>query len=127
MRHKPAQIEFNDPLAVEMRAEFLPVVNQDKNALFSFNIALPMLRRGELRGLIILEAKANNESYRPDEIEVLAYTAHQIGHDLDGLQIQYLKAEGAIQMKHYEMAELKILEQQKTIDHLQVAFRQISI
>jgi len=123
----PPQITFNDPLTVEMRAEYLPVFNQDLNSSLPFNIALPMLHRGELRGFILLAAKTNNESYRPDEVDVLVYTAHQIGLDLDGLQIESLKAERATQMKHYALVELKILEQQKTIDHLQVAFKQISL
>jgi len=121
----PPQLNVNDALVVEMRADHLPIFKHDRHASFSFDLALPMLHRGDLRGFILLEAKANNESYRPDELEVLTYTAHQIGLNLDGLQIEALKAEGDALLKNHALTELKILELQATIGQLQIAFGQV--
>jgi hypothetical protein len=52
-----------------------------------------MSQRGTLSGLIALGAKPTGDSYRPDEQEVLAFAAHQVGLDLHALRTQALMAE----------------------------------
>jgi hypothetical protein len=87
----PAQIDVNDPLVVEIRTDQSPVSNSDARSPLAYALALPMFHRGVLDGFVLVGAKANHESYRPDEVAVLSIATHQIGHDLDGLQIQELR------------------------------------
>jgi hypothetical protein len=88
----PDLIGVNDSLAVELRAEEMAVLNDDGHSPHPFALALPMLQRGELKGFILLDNKKNQESYRPDEVEVLDYAAQQIGLDLHGLEIELLES-----------------------------------
>jgi len=55
-------------------------------------LALPMSHRGDLDGFVLLRSKRNHEGYRPDEIEVLGFAAHQVGLDLHALENEALQA-----------------------------------
>jgi hypothetical protein len=110
MTDLPLEIDFNDALVVEMRAEQLPVSNQDTHSSMPFALALPILHRGQLDGFVLLGAKNNQESYRPDEVEVLAFAAHQIGLDLDGIQAEILRN------------RIRVLDQENNALNIQVAF-----
>lgn len=87
----PAQIDVNDPLVVEMRTDQTPVSNSDARSSLACALALPMFYRGVLDGFVLIGAKASHEAYRPDEVAVMSIAANQIGHDLDGLQVQELR------------------------------------
>lgn len=50
-------------------------------------LALPMLARGRLLGVVILGERAGGESYAPDEVAALAQFAHGIGTALDSLAL----------------------------------------
>jgi hypothetical protein len=52
-----------------------------------------MSQRGALSGLVALGPKPTGDPYRPDEQEVLAFAAHQVGLDLHALRIHALMAE----------------------------------
>lgn len=57
-------------------------------------LALPMFRRSELVGFVILGEKAAQERYRPDEIENLRRTVREVGFDLFALQLDQLERQG---------------------------------
>ena len=48
---------------------------------------------GTLNGFVLLGRKPNGESYRPDEVELLEFAAHQVGLDLHALEVEELRRE----------------------------------
>ncbi len=79
-------IDADDPAVIAMKADHAAVESAD-------HLDLPMIHRGELTGFVRLHAKPSGDSYRPDEREVLAWAAHQIGLDLHALRVEALESE----------------------------------
>ena len=48
-------------------------------------LALPMLSRGRLLGILVLGERAGGEAYAPDEVEALSQFARGVGSSLDAL------------------------------------------
>jgi hypothetical protein len=78
-----------------------------------------MNHRGALHGFVLLGPKPSGDDYRPDEIAVLGFAAHQIGLDLHALQIERLASAVEGQAKRIAMDALKMGEQERTIDRMQ--------
>jgi hypothetical protein len=91
----PQTIGIDDPLAVALRADAAPLAPADCDSQLPGALALPMRFRGELQGFLLLGQKTNGGAYRPDEIAVLAFCAHQVGLDLQALRTEQLQAEVA--------------------------------
>ena len=91
----PQQAGIDDPLAVALRAEQAPAVPADCESALPGVLALPMRLRGELQGFVLLGQKPSGDGYRPDEIAVLDYAAHQVGRDLQALRTEQLQHEVA--------------------------------
>jgi hypothetical protein len=89
----PPAIAEDDSLAVALRAEPQPTLLEDEHALVGMELALPMSHRGVLGGIVLLGRRPGSESYRPDEVEVLGFAAHQVGLDLHALEIERLRRE----------------------------------
>ena len=89
----PAFIDVDDPTLVAMRAKRGPIYPADTASTLPAALALPMLHRNELLGLVLLAAKPGGDSYRPDEVEDLCNAAHQVGNDLHALKIDQLERE----------------------------------
>lgn len=51
-------------------------------------LALPLVRRAELVGFLAVAAKTDHTLYRPDEIDNLVRTVHQVSSDLYALQLE---------------------------------------
>ena len=85
----PPLLGPNDPLAVMLRADLAPSrrqLPQDAGTL-----ALPMCHRGQLHGIVLLGARPDGESWRPDEVELLAHTVTQAGLALQALRVEELQ------------------------------------
>jgi len=54
-------------------------------------LALPGVHHGEPDGFVLPGSKPNGETCRPDEIEVLGHTAHQVGLDFRALRTEQLE------------------------------------
>jgi hypothetical protein len=89
----PSEIAEDASLAVALRAEPLPTFLEGEHALEGMELALPMSHRGVLGGIVLLGRRPGSESYRPDEVEVLGFAAHQVGLDLHALEIERLRRE----------------------------------
>ena len=59
----------------------------------SGTLALPMIQRARLSGVLLLGLKPGGVRYRPDEREVLAWSAQQIAIDLHALHVEDLSTE----------------------------------
>jgi hypothetical protein len=120
----PQRAGLDDALAVCLRAEVAPAVPSEAGSSLPGALALPMSFRGELHGFLLLGPKTNRAAYRPDEIEVLAYSAHQISLDMHALQTEQLQAEvsglrqelGALN-KTIEFAKQAGLVRQGPVEH----------
>lgn len=106
----PAAIGADVPGAVRLRADARAVAGD----VFGLpgGLALPMLSRKDVTGLIILGAKPRGAVYRPDEIEGLEQGVAQLALDLHALTIEALEAQSAAQMQRIlllnaELAGLK--------------------
>ncbi|GIL39881.1 PDZ domain-containing protein [Roseiterribacter gracilis] len=80
VRGDAAPLDVDAALTVELRATSGAV-------RWHGGLALPMRRGGALFGVVLLKPRANGEIYRPDEIELLAGAARQVGNDLQALQL----------------------------------------
>jgi hypothetical protein len=76
---------------VALRADAGPIRVADVDAALDVEWALPMINRGSLDGFVLLGRKSNNETYRPDEIEVLAFATQQLALDLVALRVEQLE------------------------------------
>jgi len=100
----PEAIDADDPALVSLRANRAPIEIDETGSSLPAALALPMVHRDDLLGLILLGAKPSREAYRPDEIEVLGWAAHQIGLDLHALRVEQLeRANAMLEMKYNEL------------------------
>lgn len=80
-------IDADLPVAVKLRATRGAIETDG-------GLALPMIQRSELTGFLLLGTKPSGGQYRPDERELLAWSAHEIGLDLYALKVEQLEAAG---------------------------------
>lgn len=88
----PPRVEADHSLMVRLRAD-REALHNDLPETLGAALALPMILRTEVRGLVLIGAKPSGEDYRPDEREALAGAAQRIGMDLHALEIDRLEAE----------------------------------
>jgi hypothetical protein len=55
-----------------------------------------MLHRGTLAGFVLIGGKLNDETYRPDEIDVLGFATHQLTLDLVALRVEQLEQQSSV-------------------------------
>jgi len=108
----PVRVDVDDGLAVALRAETAPIQVADINTVLKAEWALPMVHRGNLGGFVLLGNKSNDETYRPDEIEVLGFATHQLALDLVALRVEQLEqyssgVEHEAQIREHEAAVLR--------------------
>jgi len=87
----PRELGADAEVIVEMKAFRAPVHIGGRLALASAALALPMVRRSELVGLLAVGKKIAREIYRPDEIDNLARAVRQVGFDLYALRLEQLE------------------------------------
>jgi len=78
-----------------MRAERRAVRTTEVQTALPGVLALPILDHGKLAGFLLLDRKGDGTDYRPDEVEVLGWAAHQVGLDLQAMRASELEAEVA--------------------------------
>jgi hypothetical protein len=87
----PPRIDENEPVVVTLRETNAP--RPAGAEMPGVEHALPMSHRRTLHGFVLIGPKPDVDTYRPDELEVLAFAAHQVGLDLHALQNESLAAE----------------------------------
>jgi hypothetical protein len=75
----------NDGAIIALKAWHRPVDPHQYDTALHGALALPMLGRGRLLGVLLLGERAGGESYAPDEIEALSQLAQGVGSALDAL------------------------------------------
>jgi GAF domain len=75
----------NDPLILALKTWHKPADPHHYAGAVQGALALPMLARGRLIGVVTLGERAGGEAYAPDEVEALSQFAHGVGSSLDVL------------------------------------------
>ena len=92
LKGAPRHIDGNDPVMVEARAERRRIDLDGLHSALPAVLALPMVHRAEVFGIVLMGAKPSGDDYRPDEKDLLGWAAHQVGLDLHALQVEALQA-----------------------------------
>jgi hypothetical protein len=79
----PPAIDENDAAVLALKARHVPIDPHRYRSGLHGALALPMLARGRLLGIVMLGERTGGESYAPDEIEALSQMTHGIGSALD--------------------------------------------
>ena len=86
LEQAPAVLEGGDGVVRALAAQMAPVWFEHLHSALRADLALPMSQRGTLHGFVVVGAKRRGASYRPDECEVLAFAAQQVGLDSHALR-----------------------------------------
>lgn len=86
----PHLLEGDDALLVRMRSDARPRWLEGSEHAQSGSdvvgaLALPMQRRGQLAGLVVLGTRPDREAYRPEEVELLAEVVAHVALDLQAI------------------------------------------
>jgi uncharacterized membrane protein YczE len=84
-------VDENDPAVLSMRARRVSVHVRDCDSALPGMLALPMIVRGELLGILVCGPKIDDEIYDPDEESALASLASSVGHALDAIEVRELR------------------------------------
>lgn len=104
----PETIDADDPLVVSLRAHRTVTHCSDAGTSIPGEIALPNIHHGQLDGFVLLDKKPQGEGYRPDELEVLGFAAHQVGLDFRALRMENLEHENEQLERENQMLHVRI-------------------
>lgn len=76
----------NDPAILALKATHRPVDPHRYNGALRGDLALPMLARGRVLGVLVCGARSGGEAYAPDDVSALTELAQGVGSALDSLE-----------------------------------------
>ena len=88
----PLHLGADAPAVVEMKAFHEPLPLAPPLLVGAAALALPMLRRADLVGILATGVGRGTEPYRPDQVEALARAARTVCLDLYALRLEELEA-----------------------------------
>jgi len=91
----PADIDGNEALVLALRVERGVIRCADLGSALTYELAVPILYRGEIDGFMLINRKPSLEAYRPDELNVLGFAIQQIGLDLTALEREQYKQQAS--------------------------------
>jgi hypothetical protein len=80
-----AEIAENDPAVLALRTWHQPLDPHRYATALNGDLAVPMVARGRLIGLVLCGERAGGEAYAPDDVAVLSEFARGVGAAFDGL------------------------------------------
>lgn len=92
----PRHFRDDDPAFALMRAERAPLDLGETQTDLPGVLALPMLDHGVLAGLVLLDLKGNGALWRPDEVALLGWAAHEVGLALAALHAGLIDTENRL-------------------------------
>ncbi|MBV8374938.1 MAG: GAF domain-containing protein [Candidatus Eremiobacteraeota bacterium] len=102
----PASVSENDAAILALKTWHKPIDPHHYDTTLHAALALPMLSRGRLLGVLSLGERAGGEAYAPDEVEALSQFAHGVGSALDALSVSNRDGAGALQIVTDRLASL---------------------
>ena len=82
-----APIDENDAAVLALKARHVPIDPHRYASALRGALALPMLARGRLLGVVVLGERSGGEAYAPDEIAALSSMSQGVGSALDVLAV----------------------------------------
>lgn len=98
-------VSENDAAILALKAWHRPVDPHRYETNLCGALAVPMIARGRLIGVLQLGERAGGEAYAPDEVEAIAQFAHGVGSALDSLSVNNGSGAIALERKLGVMAE----------------------
>ncbi|HTU80745.1 MAG TPA: hypothetical protein VMF61_01360 [Candidatus Acidoferrales bacterium] len=83
-----ALVDENDAAILALKTWHKPLDPHRYVTSLEGALALPMLGRGRLLGVLLLGERVGGEAYAPDEVEALSHLAHGVGAALDVLSVK---------------------------------------
>jgi hypothetical protein len=80
------EVDVNDPAILALKARRAPIDPHRYATALNGDLALPMVARGQLLGVILCGERASGEAYAPDDVDALSEFAHGVGSAIDGLR-----------------------------------------
>jgi hypothetical protein len=90
-------IDENDGAILALKTWHKPIDPHHYETDIKGALAVPMVARGQLLGLLLLGERTGGEAYAPDEVEALSQLAHGVASALDGLSLRQDGAPGQFQ------------------------------
>lgn len=81
----PLAVDENDGAILALKAWHKPLDPHHYSTGLQGALAVPMVGRGRLLGVLLLGERAGGEAYAPDEVEALSQFAHGLGSGIDAL------------------------------------------
>jgi hypothetical protein len=81
----PDDSDENDPAILALKTWHKPIDPHRFETKLCGDLALPMVARGRLIGVIVCGERASGELYAPDEVDAIAALAHGVGTTYDAL------------------------------------------
>ena len=82
-----AEVDENDAAVLALKARHEPIDPHRYSSALRGALALPMLARGRLLGVVVLGERSGGEAYAPDEIAALASMSQGVSGALDVLAV----------------------------------------
>jgi hypothetical protein len=82
-----SEIDENDAAVLALKARHEPIDPHRYSSALSGALALPMLARGRVCGIMLLGERAGGEAYAPDEVAALSSMSQGVGSALDVLTV----------------------------------------
>ena len=97
----------NDAAILALKAWHKPLDPHRYASTLAGDVALPLLARGRLVGVLLCGERSRGEAYAPDEIDALTELAHGVGTALDALE----RTDGVAARESAILAELRALRE----------------
>lgn len=95
-------VDENDAAILALKTWHKPLDPHHYSGALSGALALPMVVRGRLLGVVLLGERRGGEAYAPDEIEALSQFAHGVGSALDVITARQGSSDGAVLAKRLD-------------------------
>lgn len=106
----PERIDVNDVLAIELRHGSRTVDLARMQTAAAGEWAFVMSVRGQVSGVLLLGARPDGVSYRPEELQQLGDSARRVGLDLESLRVLELeRAHAALEQELAQAREQQAL------------------
>jgi len=79
----PTEVDENDPAILALKTWHKPFDPHSYTTALQGDLALPMVARGRLVGVLLCGERDGGEAYAPDEVDALSEFAHGVGSALD--------------------------------------------
>jgi GAF domain-containing protein len=98
------KVSENDGAILALKTWHAPLDPHRYSTALQGALALPMVSRGRLLGVLLLGERVGGEAYAPDEVEALSQFAHRVGSAIDALSTSHTDSIVALRESMASMA-----------------------